>query len=81
LTFAHIRERLDGIVTVTEEQIEATVGLLAREANLVAEPSGAVAPAAYLFGGDQLPTGRTVAVISGGNLDPAYLAALIARED
>ena len=41
LTFAHIRQRLDGIVTVTDEQIEATVGLLAREANLVAEPSGA----------------------------------------
>jgi threonine dehydratase len=80
LTFAHIRARVDGIVTVTEEQIEATVGLLAREANLVAEPSGAVAPAAYLFAGDQLPAGRTVAVISGGNLDPAYLATLIARE-
>ncbi len=80
LTFAHIRERLDGIVTVTEEQIEATVGLLAREANLVAEPSGAVAPAAYLFAGDQLPTGRTMAVISGGNLDPAYLASLITRD-
>jgi threonine dehydratase len=80
LTLAHIREHVDGIVTVTEEQIEATVGLLAREANLVAEPSGAVAPAAYLFAGDQLPAGRTVAVISGGNLDPAYLATLIARE-
>jgi threonine dehydratase len=80
LTFAHIHERLDGIVTVTEEQIEATVGLLAREANLVAEPSGAVAPAAYLFAGDQLPTGRTVAVISGGNLDSAYLASLITRD-
>lgn len=80
LTFAHIRERLDGIVTVTDEQIEATVGLLAREANLVAEPSGAVATAAYLFAADRLPAGRTVAVISGGNLDPAYLATLIARE-
>jgi threonine dehydratase len=80
LTFAHIREHVDGIVTVTEEQIEATVGLLAREANLVAEPSGAVAPAAYLFAGDRLPPGRTVAVISGGNLDPAYLATLISRE-
>lgn len=80
LTLAHIRAHVDGIVTVTEEQIEATVGLLAREANLVAEPSGAVAPAAYLFAGDRLPAGRTVAVISGGNLDPAYLATLIARE-
>ena len=80
LTFAHIQARVDGIVTVTEEQIEATVGLLAREASLVAEPSGAVAPAAYLFAGDQLPAGRTVAVISGGNLDPGYLATLVTRE-
>jgi threonine dehydratase len=77
LTFAHLRARLDGIVTVTEAQIEATVGRLAREANLVAEPSGALAPAAYLYAGTELPPGRTVAVVSGGNLDPALLAALI----
>jgi threonine dehydratase len=80
LTFAHIQAYVDGIVTVTEEQIEATVGWLAREANLVAEPSGAVAPAAYLFAADQLPSGRTVAVVTGGNLDPTYLASLIGRE-
>ena len=79
LTFAHLRERLDGIVTVTDAQIEATVGLLAREANIVAEPTGAVAPAAYLFAGADLPPGRTVAVVSGGNLEPALLAALITR--
>jgi threonine dehydratase len=80
LTFAHIQRYVDGIVTVTEQQIEATVGLLAREANLVAEPSGAVAPAAYLFAHDRLPAGRTVAVVSGGNLDPAYFASLVTRD-
>jgi threonine dehydratase len=80
LTFEHLRARLDGVVTVTDEQIEITVGLLAREANLVSEPSGAVAPAAYVFAHDRLPAGRTVAVVSGGNLDPAYLAELIARD-
>jgi len=80
LTLAHLRARLDGIVTVTEAQIAATVGWLAREANLVAEPSGAVAPAAYLYAHGELPAGRTVAVVSGGNLDPALLADLVTRE-
>ncbi len=77
LTFAHLAERLDGIVTVTEPEILTTVGRLAREARLVVEPSGAVATAAYLHHRDELPPGRTVAVISGGNPDPALFADLL----
>jgi threonine dehydratase len=77
LTLAHLRANLDGIVTVTEPEIRAAVGLLARDANLVAEPSGATTSAAYRFHADQLPAGRTAAVVSGGNLDPALLAELI----
>ena len=46
LTLAHLRDRLDGIVTVTEEEIGAAMGRLVREARLVVEPSGAVAVAA-----------------------------------
>jgi threonine dehydratase len=78
LTFAHLRVRLDGIVTVTEDQIRSTVATLAREAHLVAEPSGAVAVAAYLYQRDQLPEGITVAVISGGNVDARLLADMLA---
>ncbi|GAA2218454.1 threonine/serine dehydratase [Micromonospora olivasterospora] len=78
LTLAHLRERLDGIVTVTEEEIRAAVGRLARDARLVVEPSGAVAAAARLFRPDELPAGRTVAVLTGGNVDPALLADLVA---
>jgi threonine dehydratase len=78
LTLAHLRERLDGIVTVTEEEIAATMGRLAREARLVVEPSGAVAVAAHLFHRDELPPGRTAAVITGGNVDPARLASVLA---
>jgi threonine dehydratase len=77
LTFAHLRARLDGIVTVTEDEILATVGTLARSARLVAEPSGAVAPAAVLHRRGELPAGRVVAVVSGGNIDPALLARLV----
>ncbi|OLE29377.1 MAG: threonine dehydratase [Actinobacteria bacterium 13_1_20CM_3_71_11] len=77
LTFAHLRARLDRIVTVTEEQILDTVPLLARAARIVAEPSGAVAVAAYLHRRHELPAGRTVAVVTGGNIDPALLARLL----
>ncbi|HEY0699726.1 MAG TPA: threonine/serine dehydratase [Micromonospora sp.] len=75
LTLAHLRDRLDGIITVTEEEISAAMTRLLRHTRLVVEPSGAVATAGRLFHADQLPPGRTVAVISGGNLDPALLAA------
>jgi threonine dehydratase len=53
------------------------VGVLARSARLVAEPSGAVAAAAYVHRRDLLPAGRAVAVVSGGNIDPHLLANLL----
>ncbi|MBA3488637.1 MAG: threonine/serine dehydratase [Longispora sp.] len=77
LTFGHLREVLDGIITVTEEEIRSTVGILARRSHLVAEPSGAVATAGYLYHRDEIPIGRTVAVVSGGNIDPKLFASLL----
>ncbi|MEV1288225.1 threonine/serine dehydratase [Micromonospora sp. NPDC049679] len=77
LTFAHLRERLDDIVTVTEAEIAAAMARLVRDARLVVEPSGAVATAARLFRINELPRGRAVAVVSGGNVDPAVLAAAV----
>ncbi|MFI6501130.1 threonine/serine dehydratase [Nonomuraea typhae] len=68
LTFAHLRARLDDIVTVSEDEILAAMRHLAQTARLIAEPSGATATAAYLAG--RAPSGRTVAVLSGGNVDP-----------
>jgi threonine dehydratase len=75
LTFAHLRERLDGIVTVTEQEIIAAMARLVLGSRLVVEPSGAVATAARMFHREELPAGRTVAVVTGGNVDPAMLAA------
>ncbi|MFD9939307.1 threonine/serine dehydratase [Nonomuraea sp. NPDC059023] len=75
LTFAHLRERLDDIVTVSEDEIRAAMGHLARTARLVAEPSGATATAAYLAG--RAPAGRTVIVLSGGNVDPELFRSVI----
>jgi threonine dehydratase len=75
LTLAHLMKYLDGIVTVSEADILSTVGSLARTARLVAEPSGAVAPAAWLHHKLQRGVdGPVVAVVSGGNLDPDVLA-------
>ncbi|MFY1673834.1 threonine ammonia-lyase [Plantactinospora sp. WMMB334] len=81
LTFAHLRARLDGIVTVSEEEIAAATTRLVRGARLVVEPSGAVATAARMFHAAELPAGRTVAVVTGGNVDPAVLAAAATRPD
>jgi threonine dehydratase len=78
LTFAHLCERLDGIVTVTEDEILSTVREIAGSARLVAEPSGAVAPAAVLHRRHELPAGRTVAVVSGGNIEPDLFAKVLA---
>ena len=81
LPFDHIRELVTGIVTVTEDEIRTTVRLLATQARLVAEPGGAAAVAACLFHAAELPAASTpVAILSGGNIDPALLAAIIAAE-
>jgi threonine dehydratase len=77
INFEHIRAYVDDIVTVTEDEIREAMRVLSANAQTVAEPSGAVAPAAFLFHADQLPdTKINVAVISGGNIDPALLAEL-----
>ena len=74
ITFAHIRRHVDDIVTVSEKEISEAVRILAKNPKTIAEPSGAVAPAAWLFHRDSLPQSKaTVAVISGGNIDPEWL--------
>ncbi|MGH3432446.1 MAG: threonine ammonia-lyase [Thermocrispum sp.] len=78
LTFAHLRAVLDGVVTVSEDEIRQAMRALATLAHLVAEPSGAVSTAAWLFHGEELPPGPTVAVVSGGNVDPRLLAEVLA---
>src|SRR5215211_5119666 len=76
--FEHIRAFVDDIVTVTEEEILEAMRRLALRVRLVAEPSGAVAFAAHLFHRDELPASRlSVAVISGGNVEPGLLAKVV----
>ena len=78
LTFAHVREFVDRIVTVEDREIAAAVRWLFERAKIVAEPSGAATVAAALRA-DARYTPTVVAIVSGGNLDPAdaakYLSA------
>ena len=79
LPFAHMRALVADIVTVTEDEMITAVRLLAHQARLIAEPSGAAAVAACLFHAAELPAaGTRVAVLSGGNIDPELLASILA---
>ena len=81
LPFAHIRELVTDIITVTESEMLAAVGGLSRQARLIAEPGGAAAVAALLFHRAELPEAkRPVAVLSGGNIDPVLLASILATD-
>ncbi len=78
LPLRHLLSQVDDIVTVTEEEIREAVRRLAVEARLVAEPGGAVAVAAALLRRQDLPAAETtVAVLSGGNIDPRLLAEIV----
>jgi threonine dehydratase len=77
INFEHIRKYVDDIVTVSEDEIHKATRRLSANPKTLAEPSGAVAVAAFLFHREQLPdTSLNVAVISGGNIEPEVLAKL-----
>jgi threonine dehydratase len=77
INFDHMQCFVDAIITVTEHEIREAMKLLASNPATVAEPSGAVATAGFLFHPNQLPkTKLNVAIISGGNIEPQMLAEL-----
>jgi threonine dehydratase len=77
INFEHIRQYVDDIITVSESEIWQATRLLATDPRTLAEPSGAVAVAGFLFHREQLPKVRLhAAVISGGNIDPQLLEEL-----
>ena len=86
LTFPHLQAYVDDIVTVSEDEIFDAIRRLAWQARLIAEPGGAAAVAAALYR-DAAELGITsstenpvVAVLSGGNIDPTLLAAILRTE-
>ncbi|MBA3687279.1 MAG: threonine/serine dehydratase [Chloroflexi bacterium] len=80
LPFLHLRRYMDEIVTVSEEQLADAMRQLATRARLVVEASGAAGMAAHLSGAAPQPEGdnHRVVVISGGNVDPAAFARILA---
>jgi threonine dehydratase len=81
LTLPLLRELLDGIETVSEEEIAAAMVFLAGQAKLVGEGAGAVAVAALLSERLKPVAGTTVAIVSGGNVDSGLLAGLLLRSE
>jgi threonine dehydratase len=78
LNFAHIQRYVERVITVSEHEIEQAMRRIAWDARLIAEPSGSVATAALLFHRQELPAHRTaVAIISGGNAEPATLLRVL----
>jgi threo-3-hydroxy-L-aspartate ammonia-lyase len=78
LAMLHLHAQVHDIITVSDDEIRVAMRLLASGARLVAEPGGAVAVAACLFRSGELPPARhRVAILSGGNVDPALLADVL----
>ena len=68
-TFEVVRHLVDDVVTVDDEAIIRAVLLLMERCKLLVEGAGAVGVAALISGAVALPEKRTVAVLSGGNID------------
>ena len=81
ITLALLRSLLDGVITVTEDQIAAAIVLLAERSKLIAEGAGAVAVAALMSDELEPVAGTTAAIVSGGNVDSALLAGLLLRHE
>ena len=77
INFEHIRTYVDDIITVTEDEICKAMQYLSANPDTVAEPSGAVSTAGFIFHAKELPrTTQNVAIISGGNIEPKMLEEL-----
>ena len=80
ITFQHVQQFVDRVVTVTDADIARAALWLFHEAKQVVEPSGAATVAAVLWPPDGSPlvdkSRKVVAVLSGGNVAPETLAAL-----
>lgn len=80
INFEHIRKYVDDIVTVSEDEIRRAMRRLLFSARMLAEPSGTVTTAAAMFHADQLPPSkRTVAVLTGGNIEPELFSEILLK--
>lgn len=78
LTFALNKQLLAGGFGVSDDEVRAAMRVAFTELKLVVEPGGAVSLAAILSGKIDIEGKTHVAVISGGNVDPAQFAQILA---
>ena len=72
-----IRQLVDEVVLVSEEELLDAIGILLFREHVVSEPAGAAATAAWT---KQLPpSGISVLLVTGGNIAPAVLKQAVAR--
>ena len=76
LTFRLVKEHVDDLITVSEEDLSRALLAIAEREKLVVEPAGAAAAAALAVEPDRF-TGPVVVVLSGGNIDPLLLGKVI----
>lgn len=78
INFQHIRRYVDAIVAVTEDEIKQAMRHLLFAGRILAEPSGAVTTAAAMFHAHEIPQSqKTVAVVSGGNIEPQLFTEIL----
>lgn len=78
-TFDIVRDHVDQIVTVSEDEIAAAILALIEKQKLIAEGAGAVSVAAAMFGKLPLAGKKVVCIVSGGNIDVNILSRVITR--
>ena len=79
LTYDLVNKYVDGIVTVTDDEIAAAILALLEKQKLVAEGAGAVAVAAAMFNKVDIKGKKVACVVSGGNIDVNILSRVITR--
>jgi len=79
LTFPVVRALVDEVVLVEEEEIAQAIVALLERAKILAEGAGAVTLAAVLNGKVKRLEGKTVALLSGGNIDVKTIATVVER--
>ncbi len=80
LTFPVIQARVADIVTVTDAALVRAMRFFAERMKLVVEPTGCLAAAAAFEGGIDIKGQRVGVIVSGGNIDVASYARLLATE-
>jgi len=76
IPFALIKKNIDKVVTVSDDEIAKAIVVLLERSKMVVEPAGAVGVAAIMSGAAKLK-GRTVVILSGGNIDPLLLQKVV----